>query len=156
MGIFVLLVFSHRLKPNLHLPNETLSVLAGVLGSLKKEFTNPGPVTEHNSSECINEVGPVLLAQATGDPTVEHCQLTRGGDQQVSRMQVPMPKVVMENLQVQSRHEQNWRIPSAKACQHPCWPIVSAAPDQFQAPGRLQWTPHLPMTLSRPAWLGVT
>ena len=70
IGIFVLLVISRLLKPNLHLPNETLSVLAGVLGSLKKEFTNPGSVTQHNSFECINEVGPVLLAQAAGDPTV--------------------------------------------------------------------------------------
>ena len=99
MGSFVLLVSDHQLKANLHLPNETLSVLAGVLGSLQKEFTNPRSVTEHNSSEGVNEVGSVLLAQAAGDPTVQHRQLARGGDQQVSGMQVPMPQVVMENLE---------------------------------------------------------
>ena len=68
------------LKPNLHLPNETLSVLAGVLASLQKEFADSRSVTQHDSSECINEVRPVLRVQAAGDPTVKHRQLARGGD----------------------------------------------------------------------------
>ena len=85
-------------KSYLHPPNETWSVLAVVLGSLQKEFSNSGSVTEYDSSECVNEVGPVLRVEATSDPTVQHRQLASGSDKKVSRVQVPMPQIVFENL----------------------------------------------------------
>ena len=82
----------------LHFFNEALPVPASMARSLKKEFSHPGPIAQHNSSEGVDQVSPVLPGQTAGDPTVQHSKISRGSHKQVARVEISVPEVVVENL----------------------------------------------------------
>ena len=52
--------------------------MAVEVSALKKKFSHPGPIAQHNSSEGVDQVGPVLPGQTAGDPTVQHTKISRG------------------------------------------------------------------------------